>query len=80
MTIESYADGNVMVTGAENMKFLRLYVLRSGLAFEVQTGWRMSRGRSCYAITKAEYGFKGNKRRVLEQLDAFIDAMDEENN
>jgi hypothetical protein len=33
----------------------------------------MSRGISAYAIIKREFGFKGNKARVLEQLTAFID-------
>ena len=74
MSIERDAYGNVMVTGADDMQVLRLLALRSGLAIEAKTGLRLSRGRSCYAITKAEYGFKGNKRRVLEQLDAFIEG------
>ena len=30
------------------------------------------RGQSAYSIIKAEYGFKGNKKSVLEQMEKII--------
>ena len=39
-----------------------------GLKFEIRTGGKMTRRRSCYSIIKSEYGFKGNKASVLAQL------------
>ena len=74
MSIESDKWGNITVTG-NDISIFRLLTLRSGLALEAKTGMRMSRGRSCYAIVKAEYGFKGNKLRVLAQLDAVVDGV-----
>jgi len=35
----------------------------------------MTRGISCYKIIKDEYGFKGNKLRVLDQVNALIEDM-----
>jgi len=31
------------------------------------------RGRSAYSIIKEEFGFKGNKQRVLKQLETKLD-------
>ena len=30
------------------------------------------RGRSVYSVVKEEFGFKGNKAKVLEQLNSMI--------
>jgi hypothetical protein len=35
------------------------------------------RGQSAYAIVKAEYGFKGNKKSVLEQMEKIIKEFKE---
>ena len=56
----------------ENVRSARILTLRSALKLELK-GLKMSRGISAYAIIKREFGFKGNKARVLEQLNAFID-------
>ena len=46
----------------------RLRSLRGALKLEIAGMKR--RGRSVYSIIKEEFGFKGNKRRVLKQLEA----------
>lgn len=48
----------------------RVRTLRSALKLEVLG---MSRkGQSVYSIVKQEFGFKGNKQQVLDQLLAYI--------
>ena len=48
----------------------RLVALRSALRLEM-LGMKNSR-RSAYAIIKEEFGFKGNKQKVYNQIDAYI--------
>ena len=40
-------------------------------------GLRSSKGRTCYAIVKSELGYKGNRAKVLAQLEAHIEALKE---
>ena len=49
----------------------RLRSLRGALKLEIAGMKR--RGRSVYSIIKEEFGFKGNKQRVLKQLEAKLD-------
>ena len=77
MSVERDTYGTVTFTG-DDIQIFRLFTLRAGLALEADTGMRMTRGRSCYAIVKQEYGFKGNKHRVLEQLDEFLEFIKQE--
>lgn len=60
-----------MITGEQNIKNARILTLRSALKLEVAGLSR--RGRSVYSIVKEEFGFKGNKEKVLEQLNAHIE-------
>ena len=48
----------------------RVRALRSALRLEVLGMTR--RGQSVYAIVKEEFGFKGSKQKVLDQLLAYI--------
>jgi hypothetical protein len=50
----------------------RLKVLLSGLKLELN-GMSMTRGRSCYAIIKKEFGLKGNRQKVLAQFEKIIE-------
>ena len=59
-----------MITG-EDIPLFRLLVMRSGLQLEIK-GMRLSRGRTCYALAKSEFGFKGNREKVLTQLEDLI--------
>ena len=48
----------------------RLCTLKSALKLEI-SGLRRSRGlASAYSLIKKEFGFKGSKTKVLEQLEA----------
>ena len=68
--IEVNAGGSMMITG-DHIPFYRLLVMRQGLQLEIK-GIRMSRGRTCYAMAKSEFGFKGNRDKVLAQLEDYI--------
>jgi hypothetical protein len=48
----------------------RFIILRSALKLECLGMTR--RGQSAYSILKAEYGFKGNKKSVLQQVEQII--------
>ena len=52
------------------IELFRLCALRGALKLEI-LGMR-KRGRSAYSIVKEEFGLKGNKKRVLEQLEQLI--------
>ena len=53
-----------------DVEFYRLLTLRSALSLEM-LGMKNSR-RSAYAIIKEEFGFKGNKQKVFDQIDKLI--------
>ena len=55
----------------EGINFFQLASRRAALKLEV-AGLRHSRG-SVYALCKREYGLRGSKARVLEQMDAMIE-------
>ena len=55
----------------EQIDMFRLLSLRSALKFECLGMSR--RGQSAYSIIKAEYGLKGNKKSVLQQLEEIIE-------
>jgi|TARA_R110000824_G_scaffold368330_1_gene557625 hypothetical protein len=69
-----FHGGGYMITG-EHIPLYRLKVMASGLKLETQ-GLRLSRGRTCYAMAKSEFGFKGNKKKVLAQLEAHIEDVE----
>ena len=54
----------------------RLLQLKYALKLEIK-GLRHSRG-SVYAHVKREFGFRGNKSKVLAQLEAHIEAFNRE--
>jgi len=51
----------------------RFIILRSALKLECLGMTR--RGQSAYSILKAEYGFKGNKKSVLKQVEQIIEEV-----
>lgn len=61
---------NIMIDTSDGLAAFahlqRYYALKLEL-----TGLKHSRG-SIYALVKREYGFKGNKQRVFDQLDAHL--------
>ena len=54
----------------------RLLSLRAALRLEV-VGLR-GRGKSAYSIAKQEFGVKGNKQKVLDQVNQMIQSMKEQ--
>ena len=55
---------------------LTLLYLRRNLKLEV-VGLK-GRGRSAYSVLKEELGIKGNKQKVLDQVNQMIQSMKEE--
>ena len=53
----------------------RMKSLHGALKLEI-LGMRRN-GRSAYSIIKEEFGFKGNKKKVLEQLKNLLDLGQE---
>lgn len=58
----------------EQHKYWRILQLRSALRLEV-AGMKHSSGRSVCPIVKKEYGFKGSKQSVLDQLCKHIENI-----
>jgi len=54
----------------EQIDMFRFLSLRSALKLECLGMKR--RGQSAYSIIKAEYGFTGNKKSVLKQMEQII--------
>ena len=68
-----------MLIGTQVHKF-RILTLRKGLELEIKCpGFKVSRGKTCYSIIKKEFGFKGNKAKVLEQINWYIESYVLEN-
>ena len=58
-----------LITMKEGIERYRLCTLKSALKLEI-AGMKRSRNQiSAYSIVKEEFGFKGNKRKVLQQLE-----------
>ena len=70
--IEETESGTIL-TG-RHIGLYRLNTLLYGLKVEIESGGkrRLTRGRSCYAIIKSQFGFKGNKEKVYNQLQDYI--------
>jgi|LauGreDrversion4_2_1035121.scaffolds.fasta_scaffold361545_4 hypothetical protein len=63
----------IIIDTREGMDMYRLLALRSALKLEVK-GIKMTRHSIC-KIIKDEFGFKGNKQKVLDQFDAHVNAQ-----
>jgi hypothetical protein len=57
-----------MVIQGDQIGLARLMTLKKMLRLEVR-GMKRS-GRSAYSIIKSEYGFRGSKQKVLDQLES----------
>jgi uncharacterized protein (DUF2141 family) len=66
MPIEISPHGSITVSGPDAMRFYRLVALKGALHLEM-LGMRHSRG-SVYAQVKREFGFKGSRAKVYDQL------------
>ena len=68
MTIQ---DKLIVLDTPDDIRAGRILALKGALKIEVLTPLKR-RGRSAYAIVKEEFGFRGNKARVLSQLEDWI--------
>ena len=58
---------------------IELYALLSlRAALRMEVAGLKGRGKSAYAIAKQELGIKGNKQKVLDQVNQMIQSMKEE--
>ena len=57
----------------ESIAMFRLLSLKGRLKLEVNTGLRFR--ISTLPVVKREFGFKGNKKAVLAQLEAYIESL-----
>jgi len=64
-------DKLIVLDTPDDIRAGRILALKGALKIEVRTGLRR-RGQSAYSIVKDEFGFKGNKARVLSQLEDWI--------
>ena len=60
------------LTGNQIVKFQLLVLLRG---LEIEASGKRKRGRSCSAIVKKKFGWKGNPEAIHALLQAVIDHM-----
>lgn len=65
----------IILDTPEQIDMFRFLSLKSALKLECLGMSR--RGQSAYSIVKAEYGFKGNKKSVLEQMEQIVKEFKE---
>lgn len=65
----------IILDTPEKIDMFRFLSLRAALKMECRGMSR--RGQSAHSIIKAEYGFKGNKKSVLEQMEKIIKEFKE---
>ena len=64
-------DNGFMITGGEAINLYSLLALKSRLKLEILG--MTCKGKTAYSYIKSEFGFKGNKKRVLEQFEQLIE-------
>ena len=69
-------NNDIALTSREQVCAYRELMIYNGLKFEVKTNgkMRLTRGVSCYALAKREYGLKGNREKVLAALKEILEA------
>jgi hypothetical protein len=61
------------ITGT-GIELYRLMALLSALKLE-EKGLKLSRGRSALQVAKKQYGLKGNRASIIEQVQAMVDEL-----
>ena len=69
-------NNDIALTTPAQICAYRELMIYNGLKFEVKTNgkMRLTRGVSCYALAKREYGLKGNREKVLAALKEILEA------
>lgn len=65
------SEGTIVINTPEGIKFAQMVARRGALSLECKGMKR--RGQSAYSICKQVYGLKGNKQKVLEQMNKMIE-------
>ena len=65
----------MIIDKPEDIDLYSIMVKRSALVLEMRGMKR--RGRSAYSLIKEEFGLKGSKQKVFEQLTEIIEAIKE---
>ena len=65
----------IILDTPEQIDMARFFILTSALKAECLGMGR--KGQSVYSIIKQEYGFKGNKKSVLQQMEQIIKEFKE---
>ena len=66
-------SGSTVITG-EHIGLYRLMALKHGLAAEAK-GLKITRGVSLMTLAKRHYGLKGNREKIIAQVQAMIDQF-----
>ena len=64
-------DKAIVFDTPQGIDFFRMASLKGALKMECLGMTR--RGRSAYAVCKEQYGLKGNKQKVLAQMEAMVE-------
>lgn len=63
----------MVITGTSQIMMTRALSMKHALRLEVRSGLKVSNKFNVYKLVKEEFGFKGSKQKVLEQLETYID-------
>lgn len=73
MPIYSGPQGPQAFVGKEAVDFFRMATVLRGMKSELATGMRMtSKAPSCFTIARRDYGLKGNKQKLIEQMEKLV--------
>jgi len=71
-------ENSTMITDRTSINNFRILTLVKGLKLEI-LGLKRGRGKSCYQILKDEFGLKGSKQKVYDQLNQVLENWKKEN-
>jgi|TARA_R100001530_G_scaffold15436_1_gene13790 hypothetical protein len=63
----------IVANTPDQIEMFRLLAMRGALKLEL-VGMKR-RGQSVYSLIKEEFGFKGNKQKVFDQFERYIQGM-----
>jgi Neuraminidase (sialidase) len=72
-------ENSTMITDRTSIDNFRILALVKGLKLEI-LGLKRGRGKSCYQILKDEFGLKGSKQKIYDQLNQVLEDWKKENN
>jgi len=71
-------ENSTMITDRASINNFRILTLVKGLKLEI-LGLKRGRGKSCYQILKDEFGLKGSKQKVYDQLNQVLENWKKQN-